>query len=500
MNFYQELKEKKNNFFETNHHNFLKLDEESVNLLFFDIDIKEKQKTFLAENYSEKICSLTFKTFINVVFWVENPKILIEKYGKKINQMTEEEFTEFIKEGIGEANCLLRIAKTSIFDYYKEKEQQEKNPPILQCVNFQIDMYLAENDIEKLKKIGLDILKLIEQQEILGEESKNICDLYMIHLMNHVKTSTIEQELLQISFSIMDSYMKNNFLSPTMARYYTWVHQKEFGLKEKNIYISMQEKEQGLGTSSKREVKICYETIKEMLDQTSKEEEQYKIENFNLNLLLTILHELTHEKKRNQANQIEKNTTLKERREKLKSCKEYNYWFKNSVLQFLFQKEYKESWESFIEETQANIFAILNAIEQINKYFKQSFSIKFLEHANKNLAEVLLSYYIKEENGKMLYISPVENFENWMSPKIKLIEELMKKELSKDYTELFELLRIKPQEELGIKEKLLLGENIPIELLLEFQKILTGEKCTTNLNACIEEVINRLNEQPNRSV
>lgn len=193
----------------------------------------------------------------------------------------------------------------------------------------------------------------------------------------------------------------------------------------------------------------------------------------NLNLLKLISHELGHVVIHRE---VEELTTY----DQLQSNIAFYYWYKNGSLRlFLGDEKYQKFHGRFIEENRCDIFSIFDSNIQIDKYFKNSFSTRMLQGLCLGNADEILRFYTdKNENNEIIIKTPMQKFDEFFSSVLPNQEKEI--HLTVDNTTN------------GIMNSLMLGGEIPQNVLQGISKIAKGEIITTNLYLELLKIINNM--------
>lgn len=137
------------------------------------------------------------------------------------------------------------------------------------------------------------------------------------------------------------------------------------------------------------------------------------------------------------------------------------------------EEEYRKNHGKFISEVRADIFSIIDFGIQTNSLFKGAFSQELLGRTNGTDASRIIEFYTLKTEANLKITSPIQKFITFYNQNSKA--KITKQEFADQ----------------DIMSNLLLGNDIPYEVLIEINKIATGKVVTTDIYGEILNIISK---------
>lgn len=451
---------------------FVFLTDEEIAKIFEDDNIDSKYKTFIAETCFNRINKLPHKLFINAISYVEDSNILKEKYIEKINKMNYEELVSLIYDSLLSPECLVFLHEIDTIKKHLNNENEIK----LRAFYLTTKIHLNENNQKNLILIGKDILSFIIKQKDFPEELEYMIHLYFEAINELINSLELDNPLIEIGIRIMNDSLKKHIIIPeVMIKFYILYRTKELELENyvKNVETPSATNIPGTAAYVRKSkaIEIYYNRIMDLFKNLQSDFQTDTKEDLNdylnIDILTRISHELGHAIADKKADFIRDNLFLK---------KKSFYWYNlaNEALRASIENEdYFNNHQKFIAENRCDLFSYIDLFMQLETFFKGVFPDKIVEYISKTYVRRIINLYtIRTEKGRKI-VSPVEKFINFYN-------EMLPNSI---------LLSLKIEEEDDIFENLLLGNPIPIEIIKELNKIVTGEVVTTDLHSEINSII-----------
>lgn len=472
---------------------FNNLSDDEIKALFDDDDIDVDLKIAATELGYERIKTLPFDLFTKALFYMENSYLFVSNYKSRIENLSFEELISLLYDAELDSPCLVEITKMDVFSKYLKYEKENKIGTKLQSFQLLSLLYLNKGDIEKLDLIGGEIINLLQDSANYSSDLEYLIEYYLNEIIENNEKISLESNINSVGIALMNYSLKNHqLLSNELIEFYILYRLKDLEVQDlcKQVVIS-DEKGSVFGyyQASDSILKIYSSYLSEIYEPILKENnynDRDEINDFlNLYLLKSISHELGHVAIYREVDTFQKNLTTYNQ---LQSNLAFYYWYKNGSLKlFLGDEKYREFHDRFIEENRCDIFSIFDSSIQIDKYFKNSFSTRMLQGLGLNNADQILRFYTdKDENNNIVIKTPMQKFDEFFSSVLPNQEKEI--HLTIDNT---------PN---GIMNSLLLGGEIPQDVLQEVSKIAKGEIITTNFHSEFLRIIDNtqtLNDENN---
>lgn len=456
------------------------LDDQEIVSLFNNENISELIKDKLLVVANERINRLPNKDFISVSNWASSASEYKKYYFNKITTMSYEELIDLIYNGIYDLDILIEVMNTNVYKQYLEQEKKEQKKSDLQCSDIKRRLVEFENDFESLNSIGKEILNLLNTYE-KNYNMEMIEDSYLNTIINNIDDIDLESNIIKVGFSIMSLQIKSHkVITDAMIKFYLYVRIKELNLKGvcKNIIVTLGESDEFGHYTLDGDIqkggtlKIYSEYLKKRFEELKKEFPEECINDvINLYYFLFLSHECAHALKMGKfkyvMDELDAIICFKE----IASNKELNYYYRNHILHsHIGEKQYVNNHRTFINEVQADLFAIFDSNRQLITNFKDCFPKNLIENFICTNTDEIVSFYTDQE-GNML--SPMEIF------------DIFYKE-NKSY---FDDTPIVTNENPDIMSSLMLGDKIPLDVYEFIKKIASREILTTDLYRTLTDYI-----------
>lgn len=464
--FYANLKNNLNNpiYFKKNIEDFNKLNDQEIEQLFCDEEISGYIKKSLAKICYNKINTLPFDLFINVIGYLEDPNIFIEKYKKRIESLTKVELEILIYDSALSSECLVEIARMDNFKKNLKLEKEERKSTKYQSFDFITQIFLNKDNHKELIKIGLKILDLVKDQLNYSDDIAFLINFYFSKILK----ITLNEDICVIGIQLMNYFIKNHIpFSNEIIEFYILFHIRDLNLNDylKKLIVSNENTNYfGSYQESTGTLKISNNYIKKSMDFMIHKQNNFEKEtmndSFNWLTLYMISHELSHILRLKEFKEWKESLA----KENLKDNKSLYYWYKDSNLHlFLGHEKYHQMHDLFIEEVRADIFAILDSSIQIEKYFKASFPEPLLKKICASNAQQIINFYFSKNDKK--FTTPIQKFDIFYNSYFPKEQKSFESELSNE----------------SVINNLLLGDQIPESILKELFIIANEEKIVTNI-------------------
>lgn len=482
-NFYEKLKQiQEESYIRTHIKDFEMLEDEDIKKVFEDRNIPFEWKEIIVELGYNRINKLPFHLFLSALEYIEKKEVLASKYSNRINSLSYEEMITLLYEANLSEECLITVTEMASFKRYLSYEQETKIGTKIQNFVFLKDLYLSNNDIEKLRSIKEEIHQFLLTNEMNKEDLASLINDYLSRL------DSSREDNLSLGISMIGYALKNHvLLSDTMITFYILSRIKELGLEDMCENILSDPKESstfGYYQASTKTLCMYSNYLKTRFAPIFKEnkiEEEKDISDFlNLIMIDSISHELGHVFRNKE---VEKISTMQDDEQIGQSS--YYYWYKNGLVMTLKTQKYEQFHDQFIEENRADLFMIFDSEKTIQKYFKDCFSKEQIQNLCRMHANQIVRFYTEKKEGKWYMKSPTKKFDEFCHS-FDIRDDLLP-EFPKTQTE---------NTKESIMKNLLLGDHIPLYLLKEIQKIASGKIETENIYINIEEAIMEKENDP----
>lgn len=416
---------------------------------------------------------------------MENSYLFVSNYKSRIESLSFEELISLLYDAELDGTCLVEITKMDVFSKYLKNEIENKEGTKLQSFQLLSQLYLNNGDIEKLDLIGKKIINLLQSSINYSSDLEYLIEYYLNEIIENNEDISLESNINSVGIALMNYSFKNHqLLSNKLIKFYTLYRLKDLKVQDlcKRVVIS-DEKSSIFGyyQASDDVLKIYSSYLSGRFEPIIKENNytnRNAINDFlNLYLLKFISHELGHVVIHKEVDTFQKNFTSYDQ---LQSNIAVYYWYKNGSLRLLLGDEkYQKFHNRFIEENRCDIFSIFDSSIQIDKYFKNSFSTRMLQGLCSNNADEILRFY-KDKNGnnEIVIKTPMQKFDEFFSSFLPKQE----KEIHLTFDNM----------PTNIMNSLMLGGEIPQNVLQEISKIANGEIITTNLYSELLKIINNM--------
>lgn len=472
---------------------FDNLSDNEIKSIYDDFKISDDIKNIICENCYERINKLPVDTFLEVISYSKNSSLFLHNYLNRINSFSYNEMVSLIYDYYLEQDCLVKILQTDIFQNYLKNENV--NDPKLKCCWYQYKIRFFCNNIEQIEQVGIEICKLVNDVNVFHKLVNDLIDIYLSIInsdeFKHQHTPQINQEIIYL---INCKIKSHKLLSPEMIKFYVLFRVKELNLEKtvENVVITDDNSPTSFGYfhGETRTITIKYKYLENLFRESCKSydyDENTFYDLINYMILEMLSHEINHARIVNKCTSI-----LEEKRQKLElpntyfddnSCDELtlDYYLKNGLLHFIMGDDgYKKNHNRFIEEDISDLFGILDASNQVEKYFKNSFPIEILQNLQFSSANRILKFYYSDEFGN--YKSPLDKFDAFYNQITKKTTYDSKYDLGTADNSKYDLSNLS-----GL-EMLMLGGNLPDYMLYELKRITDGEVKITNLYSCLKQV------------
>jgi len=416
---------------------------------------------------------------------MENSYLFVSNYKSRIESLSFEELISLLYNAELDGTCLVEITKMDVFSKYLKYEIENKEGTKLQSFQLLSQLYINNGDLEKLDLIGKKIINLLQGSINYSNDLEYLIEYYLNEIIENNEDISLESNINSVGIALMNYSFKNHqLLSNKLITFYILYRLKDLKVQDlcKRVVISNEKSSIfGYYQASDDVLKIYSSYLSGRFEPILKENnytDRNAIHDFlNLYLLKFISHELGHVVIHKEVDAFQKNFTSYDQ---LQSNIAVYYWYKNGSLRLLLGDEkYQKFHDRFIEENRCDIFSIFDSSIQIDKYFKNSFSTRMLQGLCSNNADEILRFY-KDKNGnnEIVIKTPMQKFDEFFSSFLPKQE----KEIHLTFDNM----------PTNIMNSLMLGGEIPQNVLQEISKIANGEIITTNLYSELLKIINNI--------
>ncbi len=316
------------------------------------------------------------------------------------------------------------------------------------------------------------MLNLIKRANSKTEDIETAEHVYLRTLIENIDFLDLKSDAIKYGLDLMTMQMQHHeVLTNEMVEFYLYYRIKELNLKDtcKNVFVSAEESNvfgyytlEGNGLKGGT-LKIYSKYLTNLFGKYTKKWTREGINDIiNLNYIRMLSHELKHNLKMQKCGKKLENSDAIQFFNQIGTNKEINYYTRNSILQNRVGKEiYRNNHKTFIEEVEADLFAIFDANFQLLIDFEGAFPKYILENFVSGNAEDIVSFYTNEEG---IMLSPMEKFDIFYKANIGDEEDPIVEEENPD-----------------IMNSLITGDKIPLDVFEFLQKIAKGEIKTTDL-------------------
>lgn len=381
-----------------------------------------------------------------------------------------------------EPECGLLLLETEIFQKYIQVEKENKGT-ILQSFLLSAKLYFYGEEDDKdfilLNQIGEDINSFVEEQKIYSEDVVFIINQYLSTIVDDKEELDITNSAVQKGIDLINKAMsKGNLLSPKMLQFYILCIAKVLNVDDyvQNISISMDEKvsKRGSYLASIKQLTVYYDYIRQEFNSTFQRLQftDQVLQNIlcNQQYIRTVLHELGHAVEQKRVDGIYYSSSIED------DCMKdilFSSWIYNGKLLKSNRELYELKYDLFIGEARAELFSILQFSRQTNDVLKGVFNESQLTNMSAGDAYKIVEFYTERTEKGRKVISPFRQF-------IQLYNQNMPENEKIQYTD---------KSDRSIMENLMLGFDVPFEIIKEINKIARGEIITTNLYKEITKII-----------
>ncbi len=466
---------------------FDNLSDDEIKNIYDDFEVNDYIKNIISEKCSKRINSLPVDIFLDVIAYSKNSSLFINNYLDRINSFSYNEMVKLIYECYLEQDCLVKILQTDIFQYYLKNENA--NEPKLKCCWYKYKIRCFCDNIEQIEQVGIEICKLVNDVNSSYELVNDLIDNYLSVInsdeLKHQHTQQINQEVIYL---INCKIRSHKLLSPEMIKFYILFRVKELNLEDtcKDIIVSNEDNALTFGhfhgktgtiTINYKYLETVYKRSVDKAIESIPYDKNTFYDLINYTCFQMISHEISHIKV------LDKSTYAMKMRERSLKLSNINfddkshdglildYYLKNGMLHFTIGHDaYIKYHNKFIEENTADIFGILDASNQVDKYFKDSFPLELIQNFQAASANRILNFYYSDALGN--YKSPLDKFDAFYNKIMKETADNSKYDISN----------------LSGLEKLMLGGNLPDYMLYELMRISTGRIRITSLYSYLKQV------------
>lgn len=460
---------------------FNTLSDNQIVQMMKDEDIDIDYKEFFMNMCSNRISRLPNRQWVYPLMFLSNKETFKQYYLDRTNELSYTDLV-FLLQNMIEPECGLLLVETTTFKKYIEVEK-ENHGTILQSFLFSAKIYLYKNEEEKnqnfehLDQIGQEVSAFFNQQESYSEDIEEVINDYLGVMIENVKDMDIHSSVLQKGMDIIRSALsKNIILSPKMLKFYILYMAKELDIEPflENIYLSMEKKGKKFGdyVAYDKKLTIYYDNIFAIMEPTF---DELKVPDLYQKLICNrmyieyTLHELSH------VIENKEMSFILDSKNDAKEGSFFHYWICNGELHLFNEQLYQREHDLFINEVRADLFAMMNFGIQTTHLLKGTFSDLYLANISAYNASRIVDFYTeKTEKGRKV-ISPVRKF-------ISLYNENMPEEKHMQYIDL---------KDKDLMQRLMLGLDVPIDIIEEIYQIATGKIVTTNLYEEITKIIDK---------
>lgn len=415
----------------------------------------------------------------------KNSYLFVSNYKSRIESLSYDELISLLYDAKLSESCLVEITKMDVFSKYLKYEIENKEGTKLQSFQLRSLLYLNKSNIEKLDLIGKKIINLLQSSLNYSSDLEYLIEYYLNEIIKNKEEISLESNINSVGIALMNyCFKKHQLLSNRLIEFYILYRLKDLNVQDlcKRVVIS-NEKSSIFGYYQAFDgvLKIYSSYLSGRFEPMLKENnytDRNAINDFlNLYLLKFISHELGHVVIHKEVDAFHKNFITYDQ---LQSDIAFYYWYKNGSLRLSLGDEKSQKFhDRFIEENRCDIFSIFDSSIQIDKYFKNSFSTRMLQGLCLNNADEILRFYTdKNENNEIVIKTPMQKFDEFFSSVLPNQEK-----------EIHLTIDNMPN---GIMNSLMLGGEIPQNILQEISKIAKGEIITTDLYSELLKIINNM--------
>ncbi len=465
---------------------FNALSDAEISQIMRDDTIDFDYKELLVSTCADRMGRLSNHEWVYPLMFLTDKETFKKYYIPRVSELSYTELVFLIKN-MYEPECGLLLLETETFKKYIEVERENKGT-ILQSFLLSAKLYLYEKEENKdftlLNQIGEDINFFVKEQEIYSEDVVSVIDEYVSTVANDGKGMNRNSPILQKCMDLVKNVMgKGVLMSPSMQKFYILHIVKQLNLDDyvQDIYISMEEKGSKRGTyqASAKKLIIYYDHILHVFNRVFQElQVTDKIARniiCNREYIKALFHELGHVVEQKKVDFIYQSSSIDA------AMKDFLFssWYYSGELLLSNPELYGLKHDLFIEEVRADLFSIMQFSMQAKGLLKGVFNENYLANTSVEDAKSIIEFYtVKTEKGRKV-ISPMRQFidlYNQNMPENKHIQYIDNKDRS-------------------IMENLMLGFDVPIEIIREISKIATGKIITTNLYEEINRIIDRYQKE-----
>lgn len=471
---------------------FDNLSDDEIKNIYDDFDVNDDIKNIISEKCSERINSLPVDIFLDVIAYSKNSSLFINNYLNRINSFSYNEMVKLIYDCYLEQDCLVKILQTDIFQYYLKNENT--NDPKLKCCWYKYKIRFFCNNIERIEQVGIEICKLVNDVNVSHELLNDLIDNYLSIInsdeFKHQHTQQIDQEVIYL---INCKIKSHKLLSPEMIKSYILFRVKELNLDKivENVVITDDNNISSIGYfhGETKTIAIKYKYLENIFKEACKSydyDENTCCDLNNYKILEFLSHEINHARQSNKY--FSKKEEKRQKLELSNACFNDNdcdalildYYLKNGLLMSIMDYDnYRQSHDKFIEENISDLFGILDASNQVEKYFKNSFPKELLQIFQIISANRILRSYYSDEFGN--YKSPLDKFDTFYNQTVNEIVNNSKIELGIADNSKYDLSNLS-----GL-EMLMIGGDLPDYMLYELKRIADEEVKVTNLYSHLKQ-------------
>lgn len=445
-----------------------------------DDTINFAYKELLVGTCADRMCSLPNHEWVYPLMFLTDKETFKKYYIPRISELSYAELV-FLTQNMYEPECGLLLLETETFKKYIEIEKENKGT-ILQSFLLSAKLYFYEEEKDKdftlLNQIGEDVNSLVKEQEIYSEDVLSVIDEYVITVTNNGKEMDINNPVLQKGIDLIKNVMgKNILLNTFMLKMYTLYMIKQLDLDDyvQDIDISMEENvlKRGSYRASTKKLTIFYGHILSVFNCAfQKLQDMNQVARnivCNREYIEVLFHELGHIVEQKKVDSIVQSCSVD-------ACMQDSLflgWWYNGKLLLSSREFYELKHDAFICEVRTNLFSMMQFSMQTNGLLKGAFDESYLANVSAHNAEKIVAFYTeKTEKGRKV-ISPFRQFIELYNQNIPENEQIQ-------YTD---------KNDRSIMENLMLGFDVPMEIIREIHKIATKKVITTNLYEEITKII-----------
>jgi len=491
-NFYENLKQNNNvEFLKTNLNAFNALSDNDINLLLEDENISHDFKTIIVELCYNRINQLSFNIFINAIAYISNPDIFITNHGNKISKMNYEEIVSLIYDAYCEPECLLAMIKTEIFDFHLKNEKNNKTETKLQSFLISSKIYLVNENINELEKIGKEIETLIFEcgNDKYSQDIEDVIDSYLSKTINNIDKVDVDNPIIKSCVSMINYNNKcHRLMNQKMIKFYILYRIKDLNLSPhcREIIITEVDNPEIFGdfqnsTGTLRIFHNYLETrFRPLIEQNDFTDEDALMDLLNITFFQMISHELSHVIDEKRINEYRENNNQEPFIEKVKKVDFLNYWYRNGILKLFSGDNYRQNHGKLIEENRADLFSFIDSSIQLNQNFSAGFTEILLQNFSRNNATRIINFYTEQTKTGTNIVTPMQKFDIFFQQLLPNEKDFLFSNITTDVE----------NNEQAIINNLLMGNVIPNNVLEGILKIANGQRITTDLYSDLQSIIN----------